>query len=344
VWGRVGKSLACLRGMTHREQDRGVKVPRLRLKVRVGVGAGALAFAGAPLLWFALASTRGGSPPAPPPPPAPEEDAAIVPWCADGLEAIRGGGCFARPHDGRDPHATLVLYLHGMYERDAFPEELDRQRRVAKRATARGFGVLALRGRLGECNARPELATWYCWPSNERTAGDAPDFVAAWSAALREAESRTGGGPRVVLGFSNGAFFAGLLAVRAHFEASAFVVAHGGPVEPVRALGAKPPLLLMSADDDVSTDGMMRFDAALAREKWPHEVYARSGGHALTDDDIEAALTFFTRAARETLPLAPPLTTHRPSPTYLDAGAAEASDDAADPSAPDDAIPPDPDE
>src|SRR5262249_46777228 len=138
-------------------------------------------------------------------------------------------------------------------------------------ATARGFAVLALRGRLGECNARPELATWYCWPSNERTAHDAPDFVAAWGPALREAERRSGG-PRMVLGFSNGAFFAGLLAVRAHFEAAAFVVAHGGPVEPVRAAGAKPPLLLMSADEDVSTEGMMRFDTLLAREAWPHEV------------------------------------------------------------------------
>jgi hypothetical protein len=47
-----------------------------------------------------------------------------------------------------------------------------------------------------------------------------------------------------VLGFSNGGFFAGLLAARGWFEAEAFAVGNAGPVEPVHALAAKPPLLL----------------------------------------------------------------------------------------------------
>jgi predicted esterase len=259
---------------------------------------------------------------------ADEIDASVIPWCAPGLEAIPGAGCFAAAR-GAPPNAPVVLYLHGMYERSAgVDEELDRQRRVAAHATARGFAVLALRGKEGECNSRPELATWFCWPSNERTAQDAVAFVSAWRPALRETERRAGAGKRFVLGFSNGAFFAGLLAVRAHFEAAAFVVAHGGPVEPVHALGAKPPLLLMSADDDESQDGMIRFDGELARDAWPHEVYARGGGHALTDDDIEAALTFFVRAEREKVPLSPPLTTHRPQPHARDAAPSSPAADA----------------
>ena len=250
--------------------------------------------------------------------PEDEGDAAIVDWCAQGLEPIRGGGCFA-PAKGSVQDAPIVLYLHGMYERTAgVADELDRQHRVAARATARGFNVLALRGREGECNARPELATWFCWPSNERTAHDAPELVRAWSPALRETERRAGKGPRYVLGFSNGAFFAGLLAVGAHFDAAGFAVANGGPVEPVHALGAKVPLLLMSADEDESQEGMIRFDAELTKDEWPHEIYARGGGHALHDEDIDAALTFFTRSQREKLPFTPPLSAHRPQPHARD--------------------------
>jgi hypothetical protein len=102
-------------------------------------------------------------------------------------------------------------------------------------------------------------------------------------------------------------------------EVDALVVAHGGPVEPVRALRGKPPLLLLSADDDVAQDDMIRFDEELAREQWAHDSYARAGVHALTDEDIDAALAFFSRA-KERLPLDPPLPMHRALRHERDAG------------------------
>jgi hypothetical protein len=73
-----------------------------------------------------------------------------------------------------------------------------------------------------------------------------------------------------------------------------------------------PPLLLLSADDDVAQEDMIRLDEDLSREQWPHDSYARGGAHGLTDGDIEAALAFFARA-HEPLPLAPPLPLHRPA-------------------------------
>ena len=69
-------------------------------------------------------------------------------------------------------------------------------------------------------------------------------------------------------------------------------------------------MLLLSADDDISQDEMIRFDEDLVREKWAHDSYARSGGHALTDEDIDAAIAFFSRSG-EALPLEPPLPLHR---------------------------------
>jgi predicted esterase len=244
----------------------------------------------------------------------------VADWCAPQFEPIEGGGCFAASPAMRGGQ-PLIVYLHGRYARDAAADEVDRQRRLAARATARGFAVLALRGGLGACTA-PELANWFCWPSNDRNAGAAPAFVGAWNRALAAAHTRAGSPVRFLLGFSNGGYFAGLVASRGLLEVDALVVAHGGPVEPVSALRDKPPLLLLSADDDVAQDDMIRFDEDLLREQWAHDSYARSGGHGLTDEDIDAALTFFARA-KEPLPLQPPLPLHRAVRHARDAGLPE---------------------
>jgi len=242
------------------------------------------------------------------------EDAPVIEWCSPGLEAIAGGGCYAAPAGAADGATLpLVLYLHGLIEKGPLEvEERDRQRRVALRATERGFAVLALRGAEGACTTDPEHSPLVCWPSNERTAEKAPAFVESWQPALRVARSRHPFDEKDVLGFSNGGFFAGLVAERALYDATAFVVAHGGPVEPVKAVGRKPPLLLISADEDSSQEGMVRLDDELTREDWPHAHYVRDGGHALPDSDIEAALSFFERTRTERLPLRPPLSTRLP--------------------------------
>jgi poly(3-hydroxybutyrate) depolymerase len=257
------------------------------------------------LLEVRTGEARGGPQPVRDVVDAEEEDAGVIAWCADGLTPINGGGCFAAPAGA---HATpLLIYLHGIYDRRADSEELDRQRRVAKLATEHGFAVLALRGVEGGCSMEPELATKYCWPSNERTASRGPEAVSAWQPSLRAAARLGAGGPRYVLGFSNGGFFAGLLAVRDWFSAEAFAVGNAGPVEPVHALGAKPPLLLMSADDDASLEGMLRLDDELTREGWRHEAFTGAGTHELTDHEIEAALAFFARVGGDKGPASPGL-------------------------------------
>ncbi len=240
------------------------------------------------------------------PPEAPGE--AAPDWCGAAYEAIPGGGCLAVA-PARDAVEPLIVYLHGRYARTTPAEEMDRQRRLAARATSRGFAVLVLRGRLGECSD-PELADWYCWPSNERNADDARAVVDSWAHALATAHERCGARKPFLLGFSNGGHFSGLIAQRGLVDVEALVVAHGGPVEPVHALRGKPPLLLLSADDDSAQDDMIRYSNELVREQWPHDSYARFGSHGLTDEDIDAALAFFVRA-KESLPLVPSLPLHR---------------------------------
>jgi dienelactone hydrolase len=247
-------------------------------------------------------------------PPNPE---ALPDWCTTGYEAI-AGGCLAVP--APSPRVPLLIYLHGRYAKDQSAEETDRQRRVAARFTSKGYAVLVLRGVLGGCGAA-ELSSWYCWPSNDRTASTAGDVVSAWHGALGETEKRVHPDRRFVLGFSNGGYFAGLLASRGLLQADAYVIAHGGPVEPVGDAKGTPPLLLLSADDDVAQEDMLRLDEELTKARWAHDSYAREGAHGLSDQDIEASLAFFARA-REPLPLHPPVAgLHRPSHHSHEGGA-----------------------
>lgn len=247
----------------------------------------------------------------------------IVPWCAAGLEAIDGEGCFARPAALAAP-VTLVVYLHGRYA-DA-PEELERQARVAKLATGRGFAVLAMRGTRGEC-AAPGLADYYCWPSNERNATDGPAFVSGFDTAIQAARARLGPGPNVLFGFSNGGYFAALITTHGLATFDAVAIAHGGPVEPTLAADDMPPILLVTSEDAADPE-MRKLDGELTLARWPHALVARAGGHSLPDWDIDVAVTFFARVlAGEGLPLDPPLPGHATSaPSVRDAGAEVGAD------------------
>jgi len=230
----------------------------------------------------------------PDPEPVAPPDPGVA--CAEGLETLPGGACFAAPKavEGRAEPWPLVIYLHGIFDPSAATEELSRQSRVAAHGVARGFAMLALHGHVGECSA-PEYASRMCWPSNEHNEEGGPAFVAEWKGPLAEAERRGARGKRYVLGFSNGGYFSSILAERALFLADGFVVARGGPVSPIKASGAKVPMLLTFSDDDPSHDEMMKLDEGLTADEWPHEKFQSEGGHALPDADIEAALAFFAK-------------------------------------------------
>jgi predicted esterase len=184
--------------------------------------------------------------------------------------------------------------LHGIFDPAAASEELSRQSRVAAKGVSAGFAVLALRGHVGQCSL-PEYAARVCWPSNERNQDAGPAFVSEWKAPLKAAHERGARGKRYVFGFSNGGYFAGLLAERDWFTAEAFVVSRGGPVEPVKPSGEKRPILLTLSEEDPSFEEMTKLDEELTKGDWAHERFVARGGHALTDGDIAAAVEFFAK-------------------------------------------------
>ncbi len=237
--------------------------------------------------------------------PSPEiEPETRVTFCAEGLEALADDACFARP---RVAARGLVVFLHGRYSPAMERTQRDTQARVARLATQRGFAMLALRGVQGECTA-PDFADYFCFPSNARNAGDGPAFVTRLTPLVARAREYLHDAPIFVFGFSNGAYFASLLAERAWMPMDAVVIAHGGPVHAFDDVPRREtPALLETADDDASDGEMRDLDREMSRRKWPHEIVAREGTHALPDWDIEMAMTFFERTRTERLPLDPPL-------------------------------------
>ena len=222
----------------------------------------------------------------------PPVDSSAPTSCAEGWSAIAKDACFAAPI-GSQP-APLLLYLHGLFQPDAAHDELERQTRLARHATARGFAVLALRGPMGICDTRGDHLDWLCWPSNEQVAHRATEVVASWQEPIALARQRVGNGPTYVMGFSNGAYFAALLAIRDLFPADAYVIAQGGPVEPIHALGKRAPLLLLSTDEEapIVHAEMDRLGSELTADGWSFVEEERAGGHELTDQDIDGALDF----------------------------------------------------
>lgn len=281
------------------------------------------------VLVSAYAIGRGQRPPPPPPTTAPRAHLPEADWCKPPYRAIPGG-CLALPPRA---NAELLVYLHGMYAEGAAADEEERRARVARIATARGMTVLALRGKRGECT-QAAAKTWFCWPSNPDNVADAPAFAAGVTDAIGEAE-RLIGPParRLLLGFSNGGYFAAILATRSLVPFDAIAIAGAGSPPPYAPPAHRPPILLLGADEDPSVESLLELDRELTRGGWAHALVGRDGGHALADSDVTHAVTFFERTRKEALPLSPPLSARvpKPKPPAADGG------DAADASSPSDA-------
>lgn len=218
-------------------------------------------------------------------------------WCPDGFEVGPSDTCFAIPekHDASTP---ILVYLHGMYTGHGSPEEWA----LVRGAADRGFAVVVPRGKRGLCAWRAELKDHFCWPQEAEDPQSFKSVVAGWNEVLWQVDNILEGGPhkRYVLGFSNGGFFAAELATHGYFDARAYAIVNGGPLEPPPKPPAKaPPLLLVTANDDADQAPKMReLHDGLAKTGWAHAFCSRPGAHALATEDVDAALRFFERDAK----------------------------------------------
>lgn len=193
---------------------------------------------------------------------------------------------------------SVVIFLHGMYGPEGEAEEREQQRMVAYAAAKHGLAVLFPRGRQGLCNWSAELADRYCWPSNVSHVDRAREVVDDLKRQLVSLRVNvpTATEPPFVMGFSNGGFFAAMIAAHHLLEARAFAVLHGGPGDDAAAFDPRKPkpCLLIAADDDVwQRPKMGALHEMLGKAGWKAELRTRPGPHRLAAEDVAAAMQFF---------------------------------------------------
>lgn len=234
-------------------------------------------------------------------------------WCPEGFDSGPNETCFAIP-EKTTKDTPLLVYLHGMFQGQGAPEEWA----AVRVATQKGYAVFLPRGKRGLCPWKAEFKDYYCWPQD-------PDEVDAMKALLKEWDKglfqvdallEPGTHRRYVLAYSNGGSFASYVATHALFGAQAWAIVNAGQIAPpppaappapapaakskvaAQASPPSPPILVASAQDDPeqAPKGKELHDS-LTKSSWPHAFCPRPGGHALTSDDVDAALKFFKRDA-----------------------------------------------
>jgi predicted esterase len=223
-------------------------------------------------------------------------------WCAGGLETLPNEVCaFVPAKVGAGPR-TLVIFLHGVIEPTS-TWQWAQQLGAARLAARHGFTMIAPRGRRG--TGPKGMEDWWTWPtagSAQKTLEDT--LVDEWTRARAELERRAGKPfERVfVFGFSNGAYYATSLAMRARlpFVDGYAAFAGGSGATYLRQAGARTkqrtPLYVGWGHRDRDRRDPEALAKMLRALRWPSKARGAKGvGHAMTDAQADEAVAFLSR-------------------------------------------------
>jgi predicted esterase len=246
-------------------------------------------------------------------------------WCAPELEALTDAACYvAEPppeacppatapgeQDAAGPspapqgsaasvapaaHGTLVIFLHSLVGAGS-RWQWEQQRVMARAGKKLGFAVLMPRGRVGIGPGRsPDVWAWPTSVAMQEQYETA--LLDEWTALKRTLEARRGPFARVfVFGFSNGAYYAASLAVRAKLPVQGYgVFAGGSGGKYMRLLAARTrprvPVFVGYGTKDPAHHDQEALVALLADLGWKHRSKAAPVGHVVTDAQIAAAFHF----------------------------------------------------
>lgn len=224
-------------------------------------------------------------------------------FCAPELEALGGGACYVAPkkHAANEPK-TLVLFLHSLVGARG-NWQWEQQRTLARVGERSGMSVLMPRGRLGIGPGRK--ADVWAWPTSHASEQTVePEIHAEWAELRKEVTRRHGEFERTfVMGFSNGAYYATSLAVRAQIDADGYAVFAGGSGSRWIAARARAttkrraPIFIGYGTRDAARHDARALANLLGRLKWPHRVRSADVGHTVTNDQLDRAVAFLKEAS-----------------------------------------------
>lgn len=208
-------------------------------------------------------------------------------WCAPGVEALPGDVCHV---DGGDNEGrrTLVIFLHGAIAKNT-TWQWTQERALARQAKHNKFEAIFPRG--------PSLRVGYLWPGSAKTPkGIEEQLIEEWTAARKLLEARNGRpfDEVFVLGFSSGAYFVSLLALRGLLDADGFATFAGALSVPSPTdLKKRVPVFVGVCGKDSMTAPQSRvLGATLATRGWPHRTDELRVGHGFDDVHVAHALAY----------------------------------------------------
>lgn len=224
-------------------------------------------------------------------------------FCAPELESLGGGACFVTPKkEVANEPKTLVLFLHSLVgARGGW--QWEQQRTVARVGERWGMSVLMPRGRLGIGPGRAKDV--WAWPTSHAAEQQVePELLSEWTELRREVARRQGEFERLfVMGFSNGAYYATSLAVRAQIDADGYAVFAGGSGSRWIAARARAtttrraPIFIGYGTRDAARHDARALAQLLGRLKWPHRVRSADVGHTVTNDQLDRAVEYLKAAS-----------------------------------------------
>jgi predicted esterase len=218
--------------------------------------------------------------------------------------ATSPGAQRSHPSAAPGPHGALVIFLHSLVgARSSW--QWEQQRVMARAGKKLGFAVLMPRGRVAIGPGRaPDV---WAWPTSVAMQEQhEAALIEEWLTLKRTLEARRGPFASVfVFGFSNGAYYAASLAVRARLPVQGYgVFAGGSGGKYMRVLAGRTqvraPVFVGYGTKDPAHRDQEALVALLADFGWKHRSKAAPVGHMVTEDQLAAAFHFLqeTRQVR----------------------------------------------
>lgn len=255
----------------------------------------------------AAAEEPSGSPPKNEAPAEPDEEPAEASkdeaWCHSELETLDHHVCaFVASKD--EPSDALVVFLHGVVKSES-GWQYNQQRALVRAAKVNHFDLLAPRGRRGI--GPKDMEDWWTWPT--RTSAQKslePELFEEWRSAQATLEQRRGKkyDKLIVVGFSNGAYYASSLVLRNAFEADGYATLAGGGANylesTAKRIKHRPPVYVgWGLRDKSAKKDAAGFARLLKRLGWKHRSKARPKvGHSMTDAQLKEALGYLRGNAK----------------------------------------------
>jgi predicted esterase len=224
-------------------------------------------------------------------------------WCAPEFEVVGSEICHAAPPTRDRSPDTLVVFLHGVIQPDT-EWQWAQQRAMARAALKLGVEVLMPRGRRG---IGPRgMEDWWTWPTGVRARRAVEDqLVGEWQEAQRRLEGQRSAAFRrvVLMGFSNGAYYAASLALRGRLRVDGYALFAGGGAahleKQARKIRLRPPIYVgYGGRDHMGKRDARAFGAVLRRLGWRHKFAGSpSAGHSMPDAQVRQALEFLTKSS-----------------------------------------------